>query len=235
MSWNGSIRFGSQATVERAIGEIGHKVQSKKAPFANIATLLFERANGKALTLYYPCLSIPTKEKKIRAHLYQSLSVKKQELEGPSEYYNHLAAICDYLNLPLNMDIHMQRWGKCMIPGRITLRSRMSEKIGKALRSSRYFESEVNEELIFGEAIAFYSLQDHDCNLVVYNELVNIFDVLGRWCGEWSEECMVMKTSSITKLVGIWEHMSRVHVLRRHGGLDMLNVEEYEIEEPTEG
>ena len=43
-----------------------------------------------------------------------------------------------------------------------------------------------------------FTLQDHDCNLVVYNELVNIFDVLGRWCEEWSEECMVMKTSSIT-------------------------------------
>ena len=26
IAWNGSIRFGSQATVERAIGEIGHKV-----------------------------------------------------------------------------------------------------------------------------------------------------------------------------------------------------------------
>jgi hypothetical protein len=28
IAWNGSIRFGSQATVERAIGEIGHKVGS---------------------------------------------------------------------------------------------------------------------------------------------------------------------------------------------------------------
>jgi hypothetical protein len=32
IAWNGSIRFGSQATVEHAIGEIGHKVRSKKAP-----------------------------------------------------------------------------------------------------------------------------------------------------------------------------------------------------------
>ena len=51
----------------------------------------------------------------------------------------------------------MQRWGKCMIPGRITLRSRMSERVGKASRYFRYFESEVKEELIFGEAIMFYS------------------------------------------------------------------------------
>ena len=59
--WNGSIRFGSQATVERAIGEIGHKVRSKKAPFANIATILFERANTKVLTLLYPSLNISSK------------------------------------------------------------------------------------------------------------------------------------------------------------------------------
>jgi hypothetical protein len=51
ISWNGSIRFGSQATIEREIGEIGHKVRSKKAPFANIATMLFERGNIKVLTL----------------------------------------------------------------------------------------------------------------------------------------------------------------------------------------
>ncbi|KDQ52873.1 hypothetical protein JAAARDRAFT_106522, partial [Jaapia argillacea MUCL 33604] len=40
--WNGSIRLGSQATVERAIGEIGHKIRSKKAPFQNMANLLYE-------------------------------------------------------------------------------------------------------------------------------------------------------------------------------------------------
>ena len=30
IAWNGSIRFGSQATVERAIGEIGHKLDLRK-------------------------------------------------------------------------------------------------------------------------------------------------------------------------------------------------------------
>ena len=34
IQWNGSIRIGSQATVERSIGEMGHKIRSKKAPFA---------------------------------------------------------------------------------------------------------------------------------------------------------------------------------------------------------
>jgi hypothetical protein len=234
IAWNGSIRFGSQATVERAIGEIGRKVRSKKAPFANIATLLFERANNKVLTLNYPFLRIPPNEKKPRAHLFQSLPIKKHELEGPSEYYNHLAAICDYLEVPLDMDLCTQRWGKCMIPRGITLRSRMSEEAGQASRSSRYFEAEEEEELIFGEAIAFYFLPGYKCNLMIYNELVNTCNVLGRWSGEWSGECMVLKTSSLTKLVGIWGYKSRVHVLRRHGGLDMLNAEEHGIEEEIE-
>ena len=130
IAWNGSIRFGSQATVEWAIGEIGHKVRSKKAPFANIATMLFERASIKVLSLRYPFLNVPPKEKKRRGHLYQSLPIKKVDIDGPSEYYDHLAAICDYLKITLNPDICVQRWGKCVIPGDITLRSRMSEEAG---------------------------------------------------------------------------------------------------------
>jgi hypothetical protein len=31
IQWNGSIRVGSKATVERAIGEVGHKIHSKKS------------------------------------------------------------------------------------------------------------------------------------------------------------------------------------------------------------
>ncbi len=99
IAWNGSIRFGSQATVERAIGEIGHKVRSKKAPFANIATMLFERANNKVLALRYPFISIPPKVTKGRQHLYQTLEFTKAEIENPSEYYDHLTAMCHYLSI----------------------------------------------------------------------------------------------------------------------------------------
>ncbi|KAF8261508.1 hypothetical protein EI94DRAFT_1472119, partial [Lactarius quietus] len=58
ISRNGSIRFGSQAIIERAIEEIGHKVRSRKAPFANIATMLYERASIKVLYLQYPLIKI---------------------------------------------------------------------------------------------------------------------------------------------------------------------------------
>jgi hypothetical protein len=158
------------------------------------------------------------------------------ELEGPSEYYNHLAAIWDYLGVAVDMEIKTQRWGKCKIPGDITLKSKISEQAGQASRSSRYFEAE-EEGLIFGEALAFYFLPDYGLNVVVYHPLEEMADVLGRWCREWSEDCMVLETSCLTKLVGVWAWESKVHMLRKHAGLDMLDVdslEEYGIEEEEE-
>ena len=59
-------------------------------------------------------------------------------------------------------------------------------------------------------------------------------DVLGRWCGVWSEDCMVLNISSITKLVGIWKYGLKVHILRKHAGLEMLDAEEYGTEEQQE-
>jgi Transposase family tnp2 len=230
IDWNGSIRFGSQATVERAIGEIGHKVRSKKAPFANIATILYERASIRVLTLRFPYLKISSKEKRNRGHLFQSFPIKKAEKDHPSEYNDHISAIGDYIGIRLESDISFERWGKCVIPGDITLRSRISEEAGQASRSSRYFEAQ-DEELIFGEALAFYSLSGEEDSFVVYHKLLKTHDVYGRWCGEWSEDIMTMKTSSLSNLVGIWVHEPRVHILRKHVGLDLLDLEEYEMEE----
>ncbi|KAH9011114.1 hypothetical protein EDB84DRAFT_1279306 [Lactarius hengduanensis] len=132
------------------------------------------------------------------------------------------------------MDLPMQRWGKCNIPGGVTLRSRVSEEGGQASRSSRYFEAQGEEGPIFGEALAFYSLPDHDCSLVVCHWLVEIVDVLGRWSGEWSSDCMVLETSSLTNLVGVWAWGANIHILRKHPGLDMLSSEEHNIGEQEE-
>ena len=238
ISWNGSIRFGSQATVERAIGEIGHKVRSKKAPFANISTMLYERASIRVLALRFPSLRMSPKEKKNKEHLYQSIAIKKVEIDHPSNHYDCLAAIFDCLKTPLDIDIPIQRWGKCMIPGDITLKSRVSEKLGQASRSSRYFEAweKDAEQPTFGEALAFYSLEraNRMYSFVVYHKLLRTHDVYGRWCGKWSEDIMAMETSSISKLVGIWKYEERVHILRKHVGLDLLDLEEYGIEEQEE-
>jgi hypothetical protein len=44
----------------------------------------------------------------------------------------------------------------------------------------------------------------------------------------------VFSTSSITKLVGVWAWESRVHILRKHAGIDMLQAEEDVIQEEEE-
>ena len=46
-----------------------HKIRFKKAPFANMATILLERAITKLLTLKYPVLSLAEKEKRYRVPL----------------------------------------------------------------------------------------------------------------------------------------------------------------------
>ncbi|EGO05110.1 hypothetical protein SERLA73DRAFT_39152, partial [Serpula lacrymans var. lacrymans S7.3] len=42
IKWYVSLCLSSQATVERTIGEFGHKICSKKAPFANLANIIYE-------------------------------------------------------------------------------------------------------------------------------------------------------------------------------------------------
>jgi hypothetical protein len=205
-------------------------VRSKKAPFANIATMLCERANNKVLTLKYPCLT-SSKNKRKEKSLYQSIPIKRVERDNPSEYYQHLSAICDYLEIDFDMSLMIERLGKCMISEDVTLRSRISEEAGQASRSSRYFEAKEGGRLIFGEAMAFYFMPDHNCSLVVYCPLVKTTEVLRRWHGEWSKDFKVLEISSLSKLVGVWVRESRVHILRSHAGMDMLNVEEYDIEE----
>jgi hypothetical protein len=235
--WHGSIRFGSQATVERAIGEMGHKIRSKKAPFANMSTILFERATTKMLTLKYPVLFIAGKEKRQKEHLYQSLDIRKVDKKEGTDFFAHLTIICEYLNVPFDWGLKIERRGKCTIKEGVTLRSRISELRGQLPRSSRYFEAQGVRQArkpTFGEALAFYSVPEYNLCLVVYCPVVEKFGVVGKWCGKWAEEIRVMETSRLINLIGIWEFESRVHILRRHPGLDMLSPEECgfgEIEE----
>ena len=58
IEWNGSIRTGSQATVERTIGEMGQKIKSRRLPFANLTNLIIQRERIRLLQLYYPDLQL---------------------------------------------------------------------------------------------------------------------------------------------------------------------------------
>ena len=57
IKWHGSIRNCSQGCCERALGEVEHKIRSRKAPFANLANIITEKELIRILHLYYPSLS----------------------------------------------------------------------------------------------------------------------------------------------------------------------------------
>lgn len=58
IEWNGSIRTGSQATVERTIGEMGQKIKSRRLPFANLTNIIIQRERIRLLQLHYPDLQL---------------------------------------------------------------------------------------------------------------------------------------------------------------------------------
>jgi len=162
-----------------------------------------------------------------------SIPIKNKETKGPSEYNDHLAAICHFLQIDLDLGLNVQRWGKCLLPGDITLKSKISEKAGQASRASKYFEAQEGNNLIFGEALAFYYLLGYDYSLVVYYPLEQMNSIFKRWYGQWSNDIMVLHTFQISKLVGIYKQRY-VHILRKHVGLTLLRAEEYGLENGIE-
>jgi len=73
-TWNGSIRIDSKATVERAIGEMGHKIRSRKTPFSKLSNLIIKKETSKVLSLRYPELVLvqvdPVAERRKLKQLY---------------------------------------------------------------------------------------------------------------------------------------------------------------------
>ena len=127
IQWNGSVRLGSQATVERSIGEVGHKIRSRKAPFANLANIIFQKELVKILCLYYPAVDLinnisnldnPSdienfseaevaidsdidqyEDNLIGSRFLQKHYIKKNDLSTDSNLSQDLAAICSFLNI----------------------------------------------------------------------------------------------------------------------------------------
>ena len=85
IEWNGSIRTGSQATVERTIGEMGQKIKSRQLPFANLTNLIIQRERIRLLGLYYPdiCFSdtIPTAASVSNIKATSQIQINTHELE----------------------------------------------------------------------------------------------------------------------------------------------------------
>ncbi|KAF8900457.1 hypothetical protein CPB84DRAFT_1778963, partial [Gymnopilus junonius] len=212
IKWNGSIRIGSQATVERNIGEVGHKIRSKKSPFANLANIITEKELIRILSLYYPSLSVEDAD--YHSHLV-GLDNPGTGVEAQDD--NNICptnklALEDYSETNVgNTETHVdaERWGKASINERDTSKT------------------------IFGEALAFYKLTVDGVlwrNIVVYHRLAEMKQTLGQLRGSWDRKTVrTLEISAIIDIVGIWEpknESERVYILRKHPGIALLNTEE---------
>jgi hypothetical protein len=253
ISYNGSIRFGSQATCERAIGDIGHGIRSKKSPFSNIVSYKEDKQSARLLHLIYPTISSTPKTRVLRTSPFKKFPITQKQRREDDDIMAHIEAIQSYIGVETDPSFEVVRWGKCPLPNNFTLTSQLFEHSKKsASRTSRYFEAhprqgpqqrnhpiddtEVEVEMvkpIFGEALAFYTTQSDgaDFSLVVYHPLIEHHTLFGRWYGKWSSSLYVLETSAIVNLVGTWTYNDHVHILRRHPGLTLLTLNECGINE----
>src|SRR6202046_1734844 len=130
IAYNGSIRFGSQATCERAIGDIGHGVRSKKSPFKNIVSYKIDKQSARLIHLSYSTL-FPVSEAKVqRTSLFKVIPITQKQKREDNALKAHLQAIQSYPGV--ESDPILQRWGKCPLSGNITLTSQLFELSKKA-------------------------------------------------------------------------------------------------------
>lgn len=231
IKWNGSVRAGSQATVERAIGEMGHKIRSRKAPFANLANLILERELVKLLRLYHPQLDSHKQTLTVAGITpFTMVKVKKRERQPDNPTALHISAICASLNIPSDLTIPLSRWAKLHLPNGRRLSSLCLAN--QPARVSYHFQAQGSpSHPIFGRAIGFFQV-DGKPLLVLFNCLVNIRQNLNRWAGTWSKDISVLPATDVIDLVGVfnWKDQ-RVHILQKHAGLEMLGQWERRNEE----
>ena len=249
ISYNGSVRFGSQATCERAIGDIGHGIRSKKSPFKNIASYKTDQQSARILHIFYPEFSSASGIKPPKTTLFTKIAITQKQRKEDENLQAQLQAAQSYLDRNSLPTAEFMRLGKCPLSKNVTLTSQLFELSKRHLsRSSRYFEAQVEKELqqgcqseddteleierikpIFGEALAFYTAGS--VSLVVYHPLIEHSRLFGRWYGTWSSEVLVLQTSAIVGLIGIWTYNNHVHILRKHPGLTLLSQEECGIDQ----
>lgn len=182
IEWYGSIRIGSQATIERAIGEMGHKIRSQKSPFANLANLILERETIKLLLLYYPDLD-PRKAapKKAAIQPFSEVKIRKKDRKDDNILASHIQAICSWLKQPFDLTIPLKKWAKMTLPSGRTVSSLALAK--QPSRVSYHFEA-LGAPPVFGKAIGFFQASDSKELLVLFYPLIDAKQQLYRWVGQ---------------------------------------------------
>ena len=201
----------------------------------NLANIIYERQLIKALLLYYPELKPATSIPVIKT-LFSKMPLTKIE-KAKVESQRHLEAIMKEEDI--NIKSSFQRWGKFKLPnGRVLNSSQIEARKDTVTRSHYWFEAKVAEEIIFGQAIAFYevSFEGRIWKCVVYNRLIDTVKRFDTLKGIWSTQLSVLSIEFINDLVGIWKLESSpfVYILRKYPALDWLTSEERESVETEE-
>ncbi|KAF8327317.1 hypothetical protein F5887DRAFT_898877 [Amanita rubescens] len=218
--WYGSIRLGSQATVERTIGEAGHKIHSKKSPFANMANIFFEKELIKVLLLYYPGLETGQQHHEKPKQFGHIRILKREQCPG-EQFYNQLASIFQ----------NQLAATACMQSEAISNRANQQSRCCFELHNKD------GNQPKFGRALAFFELafEGKTQNLVVYNPLEIVYSKFDIWRGKWSENVDVTDIMNISDMIGVFEHNSRVYPLQKYPAFDWMTNEEKGIEKEDDG
>jgi hypothetical protein len=148
ISYNGSIRFGSQATCERAIGDIGHGIRSKKSPFQNIVSYKTDKQSVKLLHLIYPPIPSASEVKVPRTSLFKQVPITQKQRRDDDVTNAHIEAIQSYLGVEADPSFQIMQWGKYCQSNNITLTSQLFELSKKSTScTSRYFEAHPKQGL----------------------------------------------------------------------------------------
>jgi hypothetical protein len=143
IKWYGSIRLGSQAPVERAIGEMGHKIHSKKEPFSNLTNIITELEVIRNLQLYYPdALDVSSGLQSTTSGADIPLVHTSQKLRRPPSFHVHLEAIQKLFawdDRALSL-YEVECFGKLRLLNGNTLRSQINEAKSPTARCYRWFE-----------------------------------------------------------------------------------------------
>jgi hypothetical protein len=139
---------------------MGHKIRSRKSPFANLANIIYERELVKILSLYYPIVDPSVSAQKINVDnsnlllnsLNQGLSKFIQEhpvrhrkvgAQLEQDVFDELQVVGDFLKCDLlasGNEVSVRRWGKFKLLNGFVLGSRLSTEHTKSARRSEWFE-----------------------------------------------------------------------------------------------
>lgn len=136
--------------MEQSIGEMGHKTHLKKAPFAILANIIFERELVKILLLYLPALDINANAlkksgtgKKSDRNLIQKRKITKRETQN-GQVICELTAIDAWLKeANIKEDIlAKERYGKLRLANGQILGSHLStsQVDNSSTRMQKWFE-----------------------------------------------------------------------------------------------